>query len=314
MPTLNHFHYIGVDIAKAKFDVHQAGEEPMLCYQNEASDIKRFISQCKRTSGAMVVCEATGIYHNKLISACQQAGVASAVVNPRQIRAYAKALGHLEKTDRIDASVITQFAHAKALKPMAMSDKWQQDLAAYQTRLKQLVMMIAKEKNHRESTLDPLLLDDIEANIKHLDDRSKRISSGMLELIRQDESLSELYDLYRSFKGIGERTALLLIAGLPELGKLNQREIAKLVGVAPLACDSGLYQGQRKIYGGRQVIRNGLYMAAVSAIRCNPKIKAYYDALVARGKPKKAAMVASMRKMLCILSSMVKNNTKFIAE
>lgn len=304
-------HYVAIDISKAKLDVYFSKEAPHETFDNTPAGIEQLIARCKDYPNALAVCESTGVYHADLVEGCAQRALPIAIVNPSQVRNYAKAMGFLEKNDRIDASVIYHFAQARGLKPMIIDLGSQKDLRAYRSRLKQLTLMIAQEKNHRESARDSFVIKSIESNLTFLESQSDLIVQQMLHLIEADESLMERYTLLRSFKGVGERTALVLLSDLPELGVLNQRQIAKLVGVAPLVCESGQFRGARKIYGGRAVVRQALYMAAISASRFHPVIAPYYQGLLARGKPKKLALVACMRKMLVILSSMLKNNCAF---
>lgn len=305
--------YVGVDMAKFKFDTFLSELNSHRVFENTPKGIGSFNSLLKKNPNQIVVCEATGIYHMKLIESCHKAGISSVVVNPRQVRDYARSMGFLEKNDRIDARIIVEFARTKNLKAVEPNTENQVALQQLQSRLRQLVRLISKEKNHRESTLNKWMIEDIAENIAALNKRAKMVTDKILNLVKQDSALFEKYKLLRSFNGVGERTAILLISDLPELGKLNQRQIAKLVGVAPLSCDSGTLKGSRKIYGGRDVVRNGLYMAALTATRHNPKIKAYFDGLMAKGKCFKVALIASMRKMLVILSSMIKNNQHFEA-
>jgi transposase len=312
MKNSDEIQYIGVDIAKLKFDIQSADQDiHPSCFENDDKGIRKFIAQVKQKKNGMVVCESTGIYHLKLIQACHDAGISCASVNPRQVRAYAKAMGYLEKTDKIDGKIIREFALARQIQAAPADPEWLQALQQAQSRLRQVVLLIAKEKNHRESTLNGRHLKDIDEHIVFLENQLDRLSKEMIELISADEGLLEQYKLLRSFKGIGERTALILISNLPELGKINQRQIAKLVGIAPLACDSGSFKGARRIYGGRAVVRSGLYMAVISMIRYNPVIKPYYEHLLSKGKVKKVAIVACMRKALVILNSMVKKNQPF---
>jgi transposase len=260
---------------------------------------------------ALVVMEATGGYEAALACALQAAGLPVAVVNPRQARDFAKSMGQLAKTDRIDARMLAEFAAvlvrrddlASLIRPLA--DAQQQALAAMVTRRRQLVTMMLSERQRLQlaiAVIRPSIEAMIEAIRKQLDDVEAQMVSHV------QTHYAELDKLLRSASGIGPVASATLIAELPELGKLNRREIAALVGVAPMANDSGNSKGRRRVQGGRFEIRRVLYMATLTAARHNPAIKVFYDRLLAAGKLPKVALVACMRKLLTTLNAMVKTN------
>jgi len=280
-------------------------------FDNEAEAHSALAATLKPLDVALVVMEATGGYEAALACALQAAGLPVAVVNPRQARDFAKSMGRLAKTDRIDARMLAEFASvlvrrddlASLIRPVA--DAQQQALAAMVTRRRQLVTMMLSERQRLQlaiAVVRPSIEAMIEAIRKQLDDVEAQMVSHV------QAHYAELDKLLRSASGIGPVASATLIAELPELGKLNRREIAALVGVAPMANDSGNTKGRRRVQGGRFEIRRVLYMATLTAARHNPAIKTFYDRLLAAGKLPKVALVACMRKLLTTLNAMVKTN------
>jgi transposase len=303
---------VGIDVAKAHVDVSVLGAKPdAQRFDNEAEAHSALAAALKPLDVALVVMEATGGYEAALACALQAAGLPVAVVNPRQARDFAKSMGHLAKTDRIDARMLAQFAGVLArrddlssfIRPLA--DTQQQALAAMVTRRRQLVTMMLSERQRLQLAITivrPSIEAMIEAIRKQLDD----VEAQMVGHVQAH--YAELDKLLRSASGIGPVASATLIAELPELGRLNRREIAALVGVAPMANDSGNTKGRRRVQGGRFEIRRVLYMATLTAARHNPAIKTFYDRLLAAGKLPKVALVACMRKLLTTLNAMVKTN------
>lgn len=300
--------YIGIDVSKNKLDVCilSTGE----CFQvdNTSTGHQLFIKRLSPQANSLVVIKATGGYEQSVVQALQQAAFTLAVVNPRQVRDFAKALGHLAKTDKLDAYVLARFA--QAIKPQASAPVSQSrhELQQKQQRRKQLVDMLALEKN-RLAQATGRVKEHIKDSINFLEKQLKALEKELFTSIAADKELSAKESLLCSVKGVGKITALTLITQLPELGHLNQRQIAALAGVAPFNRDSGQWRGQRTIWGGRSTVRTALYMSALVATQFNPVIKKYYERLCAAGKKKKVALVACMRKLLVILNAMVKNNT-----
>jgi len=309
MPKVNV--YVGLDISKDHLDLHQLPQDRAARFESNPEGISKLITYLKRRKPTLIVIEATGGYETQLAAELVSAKLNVAVVNPFQVRSYAKALGKLAKTDAIDAQVLARFAQDIKPEPRTLPDEQELELKALIMRRRQLVEMLVAEKNrlHRASSTQvkqslQRMLNTIQQQIDQLD---KQIKNS----VQNSPIWREKDNLLRSVPGISDKTAHTLLALLPELGKLNRRQIASLVGVAPMNRDSGLYRGKRKIYGGRKSVRNALYMATVAAIRCNPLIKPFYDRLRQNGKEFKVALTACMRKLLVIINSMIKKNIAF---
>lgn len=303
---------VGIDVAKAHVDVSVLGAKLQAQrFDNEAEAHSALAAALTPLGVTLVVMEATGGYEAALACALQAAGLPVAVVNPRQARDFAKSMGRLAKTDRVDARMLAEFAGvlvrrddlANFIRPAA--DAQQQALAAMVTRRRQLVTMMLSERQRLQlavAVVRPSNEAMIEAIRKQLDD----VEAQMVGHVQTH--YAELDKLLRSASGIGPVASATLIAELPELGRLNRREIAALVGVAPMANDSGNSKGRRRVQGGRFEIRRVLYMATLTAARHNPAIKTFYDRLLSAGKLPKVALVACMRKLLTTLNAMVKTN------
>lgn len=303
---------VGIDVAKGHVDVAVLGAKfDAQRFDNKAEGHTALAVALTPLGVALVVMEATGGYEAALACALQAAGLSVAVVNPRQARDFAKSMGRLAKTDAIDARMLAEFASvlvrrddlAHLLRPLTDPD--QQALAAMVTRRRQLLAMLLSERQRLQlamAVVRPSIEAMIEAIKKQLDD----VEAQMVAHVQVH--FAALDTLLRSTSGIGPVSSASLIAELPELGKLNRREIAALVGVAPMANDSGKARGRRRVQGGRFEIRRVLYMATLTAARHNPAIKAFYDRLKAAGKLPKVALVACMRKLLTMLNAMVKTN------
>ena len=307
-----HFN-IGVDIAKQKFDV-SFGDQRMASFENNLDGFKRLLKELKNKSETRVVMEATGGYEKPLAQFLQSQGIAVSIVNAKRVRDYAKALGRLAKNDRLDAQVIRLFAEAVDPSIMAIVSDTQQALDALVHRRDQLVKQRAMEKQHLETVGNKEAVRSIKRTLDYLDKEIKRIEQAIKALIDAEPALTEKVERLSAVKGIGDISALTLIADLPELGRITNKEISALVGVAPFCRDSGTLKGKRTTWGGRAQVRSILYMAALSAVQFNPPIKAFYSRLVKNGKTKKVALVASMRKLLITLNSMPRNNTEWNPE
>jgi transposase len=256
----------------------------------------------------LIVLEATGGLVRPLVMALVVAQLPVVVVNPRQIRDFARATGQLAKTDRIDAAVIAHFGEAIKPEVRPLPDHLTQQMDALMTRRRQLVQMLAAERNHLISA--PLEVRNyVREHISQLEELIKKLDQDIDQMISNSPIWKTKDDLFQSVKGVGPVLSRTLLAELPELGELSRQEISKLVGVAPLNNDSGKHTGKRSCWGGRAGVRATLYMAALSATRCNPVIKEFYQRLLAKGKLKKVALVACMRKLLTILNAMAKSNT-----
>ena len=274
---------------------------------NDEAGIQHLVKRLQRSCPALVVVEATGGYELALVLALAAAQLPFAVANPRQVRDFARGTGHLEKTDKIDAQVLAHFAEVvrPSLRPLPLEAT--QRLKALVVRRRQLVSMLTAEENRR-ATAAQEIRGEIEAHLRWLEQRLSDLEVELSQAIKADPAWRQEDRILRSAKGVGPVLSWALIGGVPELGQLNRREIAKLVGTAPLARDSGKFKGRRMIWGGRSAVRAVLYMAALVASRHNPVIRSLYQRLLAAGKLKKVALVACMRKLLTILNAMVRDS------
>jgi transposase len=297
---------VGIDVSKDWLDVALGSES--LRVANETQGVAGLIERLQKLEVALVVMEATGGYETQAASALAGAGLRLAVVNPRQVRDFAKATGRLAKNDRIDAHVIAAFGQAIEPQIVRLPDEQARELQDLLLRRSQLVGMRVQESN-RLALMQGAMRKQIKSHIAWLDRAIDEVNTDLTARLRQSPAWREKDELLQSFKGVGPITSGTLMTSLPELGALDRRSIAALVGVAPFNRDSGAFRGRRAIWGGRAHVRHILFMAAISAIRSNPVIKAFYERLIARGKPHKVAVIACMRKMLTILNAMVRSNT-----
>lgn len=302
--------WVGIDVAKDKFDVQVRPSQENWQASNDESGIQDTLRRIGKLSQPpqLVVMEATGGYEMAIAAGLAVAGLSVAVVNPRQVRDFAKGLGLLAKTDRIDAAVLARFAEVVQPVARALADEQAQTMTALVTRRRQVVNMLTAERN-RFSQAHPTARGDIRRHLDWLSEELTRLDSRLADLIRSTPIWREKDDLLRSAKGVGPVLSTTLLATLPELGSLSRQKVAALVGVAPFNRDSGKYSGQRAIWGGRTEVRNVLYMATVSAIRWNPVIRDFYQRLLKAGKPKLVALVACMRKLLVTLNAMLKTKS-----
>ncbi len=303
--------FIGIDVSKRLLEVAVHESNYRFRCANQESDFGQLIAEAVALQPERIVLEATGGLEIPVTAALHAAGLPVVVVNPRQVRNFAKAVGHLAKTDRLDAGVLAHFA--AAIKPPLRPIKSSADLEldALLARRCQLVEMLAAEKNRRGAAPTSTVRQEVAAHIEWLEQRIAVIDSQLKAQLQSSSVWRVKDDLLQSVPGIGPVVSLSLLAELPELGTLNRQQAAKLVGVAPLNRDSGEQRGTRHIYGGRARVRSALYMAALTATRCNPVIKEFYQRLIAKHKPFKVAIVACMRKLLTILNVMLKTQTSW---
>lgn len=305
---------VGIDVSKEGLDVAFEPARPALKVANDTGGIDAVLQQLKQLQVSLVLLEATGGYEAAVACALQAVGYEVVVINPRQARDFARAMGQLAKTDTLDAAVLAQLARVIDQHPQRasyvrqMPNEQQQELAALVTRRNQLVAMLVSETN-RLGLSHPKARRSIETIIAALKAELEQIDDDMSSHVQKH--FADIASLLGTVKGVGPNTIATLIAELPELGKLTRRQISALAGVAPLNRDSGRMRGRRSIHGGRAMLRRGLYMATLVATRWNPVIKEFYAKLLAVGKPKKVALVACMRKLLTILNAMVKSSTPF---
>jgi transposase len=298
--------YIGIDVAKAQLDVACRPTGRRWTVLHTAGGIAQLVRRLGRLRPTLIVLEATGGLELHGASELAAAALPVAVVNPRQVRHFAQATGQLAKTDALDAAVLAQFA--AAVQPVArpLPDAATQILGALVTRRRQLLAMLTAEQNRR-SRAPRTLHGEIQLHIQWLEERVATLDADVQQQIRGSAIWREQDDLLQSMPGIGPVVSRTLLAELPELGALDRRAIAALVGVAPLNHESGTWRGRRRIGGGRGHVRAMLYMAAVTAVRCNPAIRPFYQRLRAAGKTVKVALTACMRKMLTILNAIMKH-------
>jgi len=299
--------YIGVDVAKANLDlaVYLSGDPWRVA--NDEAGISAIVTHIRGLDPTLIVVEPTGGLELPLTAALATAGLPVAVVNPRQVRDFAKATGRLAKTDRLDAQVLAHFAHAVRPTPRPLPDAQTQELAALLARRQQLVQMLTAEKNRLGTSRSPVR-QRVRVHISWLTQELADSDRLLKDTIQDSPIWRAKDDLLRGVKGIGPVASITLMADLPELGTLDRWGIAALVGLAPFNRDSGLLRGKRRVWGGRARVRAALYMATLVATRYNPVIKAFYRRLLEAGKVKKVALTACMRKLLTILNAMLKHN------
>ncbi|HEX7215171.1 MAG TPA: IS110 family transposase [Methylomirabilota bacterium] len=304
---MEHPCFVGIDVSKAHLDVHVRPTGDSFRVDHDDAGFATLIEHIRPLTPTVVVLEATGGYEMPLAATLTGAGLPVAIVNPRQIRHFARATGQLAKTDLLDARVIALFAEAIRPTPRLIPNEQAQALGELIARRRQLVEMLGAELNRRRLLRDRRLQRHLDAHIAWLEEALRRLDHDLTTLIRSTPMWREADDLLRSVPGIGPVTACTLIADLPELGRLDRRRIAALVGLAPVARDSGTFRGRRMIFGGRGHVRRVLYMATLTAIKHNPIIRAFHRRLVGAGRPGKVALTAAMRKLLTILNAMLRD-------
>jgi transposase len=300
---------IGIDVSKAKLDVAWTSSGALETIKNQAGMIReKLISKIEDPSNTVVVMEATGGYESELAETLHEAGIALSIVNPRRVRDFAKGIGIDAKTDPIDARLIARYGEVVKPSLHAAKSEAERRLEALVTRRRQLVGLIGQENNRLQQTRDQEIQKLIKETLKSLKKQVKLVDQRIAKCIADDKQNARKVEILSSAKGLGAVTVSTLIAELPELGELNARQISKLVGLAPLNQDSGKRKGQRFTSGGRTSVRRVLYMSTLTATRFNPAIKAFYIRLLAKGKPKKLALVAAMRKLITILNTLIKKD------
>ena len=302
--------YIGIDVSKGSLDVAAYTTNKTWQVTNSEKGITRLVNDLSQISPALVVMESTGGYEIPLALALKKASIPCAVINPREVRNFAKATKKLAKTDVIDSHVLAHFAAVIKPEPRNISDEETLEMEDLLARRIQLIEMITAEKNRLHTARNPVKSEIID-HIEYLEKKLSEVNSNLNTKIKLSPVLNMKEKLLRSVPGIGQASSFSLLISLPELGELNRKQIAALVGVAPLNRDSGMFRGRRSIWGGRKNVRRSLYMATLVATRHNNVINRFYTHLCEQGKPKKVALVACMRKLLTILNAMIKNNTSW---
>jgi transposase len=299
--------FVGIDIAKDQVDVHVRPTDERFQLSRNDARLAGLVARLQPLGPNLVVLEATGGYEIPVAAVLASAGVPVAVVNPRQIRDFARATGQLAKTDALDARLLALFAEVVQPAARPLPTAAAQALGDLVTRRRQLVDMLGAERNRHQQARDLRLQRRIATHIRWLTKALAEIEADLDTLIRSSPIWRERDNLLHSVPGIGDITAYTLIADLPELGHLDRRKIAALVGVAPFNRESGHWRGRRTIAGGRPAVRSVLYMATLTAVRFNPAIAHFYQRLTAAGRPKKVALTAAMRKLLTILNAMLRD-------
>jgi transposase len=302
--------FVGVDVAKATLDIALRPRAQTWQVIYDDTHVEAFVTQLNELSPTLIVVEATGGLERSLVAALVAARLPVIVINPRQARDFAKATGRLAKTDRIDAQVLAHYGEAirPSFRPLPDADT--QQLRALVDRRRQLVDMMTAEQS-RLNTSPSRVRDSIEAHLAWLQQQLASLDDDLDDMLQSSPIWRERDDILQSTPGVGPVLSRTLMSQLPELGDLNRKEIAALVGVAPFNRDSGTWRGRRTIWGGRAAVRSVLYMSTLVATRHNPVIREFYERLLAAGKAKKVALTACMRKLLTILNAMVKNQQRW---
>lgn len=302
---------LGIDVCKRWLDVFHSVTKQARRFENSARGLKELLAWLKSQPAVdVIVMESSGGYERSVLKALSAGSVPVARLNPRRVRDFARGAGILAKTDRLDAAVLARYAIAVGVELAPLAEPAREELQQWLQRRAQLLQMRTADLNRRALASRPLR-QMIDRTLRHLNVQIKHIDQRVAELIRTQACWGTKLALLDGLKGLGPMTRAWLMASLPELGVLDRRQLAALVGVAPFAVDSGTYRGQRHIFGGRARVRSVLYLAALSATRFDPKFKAFYQSLLARGKAKKVALVACMRKLLTVINAVFKTNTPY---
>jgi transposase len=300
---------VGIDISKNKLDIQIQEDGQYFTCGNNIIDIGKLVEKLSKIQPALIVLEATGGYEKGVVSALVEANLPVAMVTPSWVRYFSKSTGTLAKTDKIDARMLVRYGRANHPPVVIVRSELQERLSVLMARRSQVSLALISEKNHLSTIAYPDVKKLIEASIENLEQQIMQLEELIAEIIDHNPELKNNEKIICSVPGAGKITAAILLADLPELGTLDHKKIAALVGVAPFNRDSGYYRGKRRIKGGRQSIRKILFMAAITAIKWNPVIKEFYERLLTRGKVKKVAIVACMHKLLTIMNAMVKAQT-----
>lgn len=299
--------FVGVDVSRSSLDV-AVDEKAVVSYSHDEAGIAKLVADMQKLAVKLIVIEASAGLQDEVVEALNRAKLTVAVVNPRQVRDFAKALGLLAKTDALDARVLAVYAKMVQPKARSVPDEKTRHLRALLTHRRQLSDMLTQEQ-HRAYRVHPCIKAQLLAHQAFLKEGIAKLDGEISDLIKANPTWSARLSLLTSVKGVGPVLAATLIGQLPELGTLSHKEVSSLVGLAPFNRDSGTLRGKRTIWGGRKSVRNVLYMASVCASRFNPVLKAFYQRLLDKGKCKKVALTACMHKLLIILNAMVKSNT-----
>lgn len=298
---------IGIDVAKATLEIGLDTTEQTFSVENDPQALPALVAHLEALAPERIVVESTGGYEMHVVAACIAVNLPIVVINPRQVRDFAKALGKRAKTDRVDALTLARFARAVRPEQRIYKSEATQAVTVLVARRRQLTEMLVAEENRRKSPLFAEMANEFKEHIEWLQKRIAELDRDLQNQVRQTQQWREKDKLLQSAKGVGPVLSVTFLTQLPELGQLDRREIALLVGVAPISDDSGKRRGERHIAGGRAAVRSVLYMGTLAAIRFNPVIKEFYQRLLTKGKIKKVAITACMRKFLTILNAMVRD-------
>jgi len=302
--------WAGIDVSEKSLDVAIRPTKEFWSVSNTETEIEKAVEKLLELSLELIVVEATGGLEVEVVTALASARLPVVVVNPRQVRDFAKATGTLAKTDKLDAHVIAHFGEAVRPEIRPLKDEKLQELTDLVARRRQIVDMLTAEKNRLKRS-SKRVAQDIKAHISWLEKRLEKTDADLQKQMEESPVWRKKDEICRSVPGVGKVLSLSLLTGLPELGNVSPREIAALVGVAPFNHDSGKYHGRRIVWGGRANVRSVLYMATLTAVRFNASIKAFYERLISKGKKPKVAITACMRKLLVVLNAMIRNGTKW---
>lgn len=306
--------FVGIDISKKHLDIFLTPPETSVAVPNTEAGIVKLVARLRQVAPQIILLEATGGYEFRVVAALREAGLPACFINPRQVRDFARSLGILAKTDRIDARVLAQFAAKLRPEPRPLPEAQHQELKHLMARRRQLLEMIQMEQNRLQISPFPRVKQSILAALQALKEQLRQLEQDIDDFFRRHPVWLDQDQLLRSVPGVGPQTSLSIMAWLPELGSLSRREIAALVGVAPFNRDSGAWRGKRSIRGGRPQVRRALYMATLAALRFNAVIRAFYHRLLRNGKARKLALIACMRKLLTILNAMLKNHQPWLPQ
>lgn len=298
---------LSIDVSKKLLEVASSKPLQIKRVPNTADGIERLIAEIQQVQPDIIVIEATGGYQNAVVAALHQAGFPVHVAQPSRVRYYAKAMGVLAKTDKVDAAIMVRFALSMQPEPTPQPEEEAEQVHHLQTRHQQLNEMLVAEKNRCQQA-PPSTKAGIEQHIAWLNQQISDLEQQLAAKIKNSQKLNAMATIAQSIPGVGPGTTATLLGALPELGQISHKKIAALVGVAPYAYESGPFTGKRMIHGGRAAVRTALYMATIASLRWNDQIKCYYQDLLARGKKKKVAIIACVRKLLTVLNAMIRDN------
>ncbi|MCI0418962.1 MAG: IS110 family transposase [Acidobacteria bacterium] len=303
--------FIGIDVSRDSLEIAFSTKRETIAYPNTDEGIAQLVRHLASLSPQLIALEASGGYEHAVLRQLQDASLPVSRLNPTPVRRFAAASGRLAKTDRIDARVLAHFAQAMQPRIQSTQGEVESALAWRLDRRRQLVSMLTAEKNRIHTAVNEEVKANIQVNIAWLSGQVKALEAEIKNLLSKHPVQKQKIQMLTSLKGVGEITALTLLVDMPELGKVNRQKIAALAGVAPLNRDSGKYRGKRRTFGGRSHVRSALYMAALTACRHEPVIKEFYNRLLAKGKEKKVALTACMRKLLVILNAMARDQIAY---